>query len=78
MADPKPYADPSHPGNSPKHLTGKLCVERGCGKPAGTAWSPYWCMACNVKRFDRIDAGLERVMRELEAPGRETSGGTET
>lgn len=57
-----PYEDPDHPGNSAEHHTGKLCVE-GCGRPAGTAWSPYWCHPCNVKRMRRISRDLEDLKR---------------
>lgn len=54
------YDDPKHEGNSPKYHTGKLCIE-GCGRPAGTAWSPYWCFECNVKRINRINGQMESI-----------------
>jgi hypothetical protein len=54
------YDDPNHEGNSPKYHTGKLCIE-GCGRPAGTAWSPYWCFECNVARIRRINGQLEQI-----------------
>ena len=57
------YQDPNHPGNSPVHHTGKSCIEEGCDKPAGTAWSPLWCPACNVVRMDRIDRNLRGLVR---------------
>ncbi len=58
------YNDPDHQGNDASHHTGKPCIEEGCGKPAGTAWSPHWCFACNVKRIDRINAELEKINGE--------------
>ena len=54
------YDDPNHDGNSPKHHTGKLCIE-GCGRPAGTAWSPHWCFECNVERINRINGQFEQL-----------------
>lgn len=62
----RPYEDLQHEGNSESHRTGKPCVERGCGQPAGTAWSPLWCPACNIVRMNRIDAS----MRSLAGRGR--------
>lgn len=61
----KVYADPSHVGNSPKHHTGKPCIESGCDRPAGTAWSPYWCFEHNVERMDRISKQMENLRRSL-------------
>jgi hypothetical protein len=63
----KTYADPADEGNSAKYLSGRVCIERGCGKPAGTAWSHLWCFECNVKRMNRIDASLNRMMAEIAA-----------
>lgn len=59
---PEAYADPKHPGNSSKHHTGKPCVIIGCDKPAGTAWSPYWCFRHNVERIDRVGRQLNEVL----------------
>ncbi len=56
-----PYQDLQNEGNSERHRTGKPCVERGCDQPAGTAWSPLWCPACNIERMDRIDASMKRL-----------------
>lgn len=53
------YKDPDNPGNSDKYHTGKNCIEPGCNNPAGTAWSPFWCFPCNVKRIERIDSQLK-------------------
>lgn len=58
------YADPAHPGNSAEHHTGKPCIEKDCDEPAGTAWSPFWCFGCNVKRMQRIDASLTTMLAE--------------
>jgi hypothetical protein len=52
------YDDKYHAGNSEKYHTGKLCIE-GCGRPAGTAWGPYWCFECNVIRINRINHSFE-------------------
>lgn len=59
MSALEPHRDPEHPHNSAEHHTGQMCVEK-CGRPAGTAWSPYWCQPCNAERIDRI---LERFAR---------------
>ena len=60
------YKDPSDPGNSTEHHTGEVCVEHGCNEPAGTAWSPVWCFACNVKRMERVTAGFASVLAGFE------------
>lgn len=67
----KPYEDPSHPANGPEHHSSKVCVEKGCTNPAGTAWSPFWCQAHNAERMNRIDAGLKgaSLMQGLKALG---------
>lgn len=57
------YQDPDYEGNGPKYHTGKKCIE-GCGRPAGTAWSPYWCFECNKARMDRISKSLEDLVKE--------------
>jgi len=56
------FDDPKDEGNSDKYHTGQLCIE-GCGRPAGTAWSPHWCFECNVKRINRISKQLEVMSR---------------
>lgn len=61
MAKLKAFEDPRHEGNSERHHTGKHCIERGCERPAGTAWSPLWCHPCNVTRMRRIDGSLRRA-----------------
>jgi hypothetical protein len=60
------YNDPECEGNSAKYHTGKVCVEPGCNEPAGTAWSPHWCMKHNIERIDRIDAQLTEFASLLE------------
>lgn len=55
------YNDPDSEYNGSKYHTGKLCIE-GCGRKAGTAWSPHWCFECNVKRIDRISEQLEKML----------------
>ena len=67
------YNDPNHEGNSEKYHTGKLCVE-GCRRPAGTAWSPYWCFECNVKRINRINKHLKQLTSCFEST--KTMGGS--
>jgi hypothetical protein len=62
------YDDPNDPGNSAQHHTGKLCIE-GCGRPAGTLWSPHWCFECNVVRMNRITVQLNDIQRKLEKKG---------
>lgn len=57
------YRDKASEGNSKKHLSGKDCID--CGEPAGTAWSPYWCVDCNIKRMDRIDGQLSDLQKTL-------------
>lgn len=62
------YQDPNNKGNSPKHHTGKKCVGdmgvvKKCDKPAGTAWSPYWCFECNVIRMDKIDTFFKNAIK---------------
>lgn len=54
------YRDPSDEHNGPKYHTGKPCIE-GCGRPAGTAWSPLWCQPCNAARMDGIGAQFDQM-----------------
>lgn len=65
MSD-KPYRDPRHRGNSKLYHTGRDCIEPGCRRPAGTAWSDLWCFECNVRRMDRIDRQLRDIMGRFE------------
>ena len=61
-----PYQDPTDKGNSAKYHTGKPCVEAGCNNAAGTAWSPYWCFECNVKRIDGINKSFDKMLAAFE------------
>jgi len=56
-----PYEDRNHKWNGDAYRTGKPCVE-GCGRPAGTAWSPYWCVDCNIERMRRISRNLRAIV----------------
>lgn len=58
----KPYENPNDPGNSSKFHTGKLCIEPGCGEPAGTTWSHLWCQKCNAQRINRINAQFDSML----------------
>lgn len=62
------FDDPNDERNSASYHTGKTCVESGCDLPAGTAWSPHWCFACNVKRMQRISRSLSSMYVEEETP----------
>lgn len=77
----EPCQDPNHPHNSAKHHTGKKCIEKGCDKPAGTFWSPFWCQACNARRLTHISDVLQhevdrhagKVPKQSEPPKRPSS-----
>ena len=58
---PKPTHDPHHPNKGRAHHTGKLCIEKGCTNPAGTAWSPYWCQQHNAERMNRISQSFQEL-----------------
>ena len=73
MSDDKParHKDPNDPLNSVQHHTGKPCIERGCTRPAGTAWSPYWCQPCNADRLNHISNVLgQKLLRVQEGEHR--------
>lgn len=53
------FEDKAHEGNSAKYHTGKPCIVKGCKEPAGTWWGPSWCVAHNIERIKRIEAGLK-------------------
>ena len=57
------HGDAEHPGNAPIHHTGRKCRVDGCDKPAGTAWSEYWCWECNSERLDRVSRQLKELAR---------------
>lgn len=71
------FEDPNNEGNSKKYHTGQRCVE-GCGRNAGTAWSPYWCFPCNVVRMNRIRNSLAAISNppnvEVDRAGEARSG----
>jgi len=60
----EPFEDPEHELNGMKYHTGKMCV-CGCGRKAGTAWSPYFCFECNVKRMKKIDCQIKTILFDL-------------
>jgi hypothetical protein len=70
MIDHGRYDDPTSEGNQNKYLSGKECIE-GCGRQAGTAWGPFWCFECNVKRINRIDAQLRALVSYARTPAKE-------
>lgn len=72
------YKDINDIGNSPKYHTGEKCIgsdildnsgrlvrHEPCDKPAGTAWSPYWCVEHNIERMNRINNGLAMLEQQL-------------
>ena len=58
------YNDREHIGNSEKYHTGGKCIEQECNNPAGTAWSPLWCVDCNIKRISKISDQVNTLVRE--------------
>ncbi len=66
MTELKAFEKPEHEGNSPTYHTGKPCVEKGCKNPAGTWWSPLWCMEHNIARLHRITNGLNEAVARAE------------
>jgi hypothetical protein len=58
--------DPADPLNSAKYQTGKKCIERGCERPAGTAWSKFWCQPHNAARMARISSTLDHELARLQ------------
>jgi hypothetical protein len=58
--------DPNDELNSSIYHTGQPCLEKGCTKPAGTGWSPFWCQACNAARMKRISQNLEEMLKCFE------------
>jgi hypothetical protein len=39
---------------------------KGCDRPAGTLWSPYWCFEHNVERIRRISRQLDEIASAYE------------
>jgi len=58
------YNDRECENNSSKYHTGKKCIEPNCNNSAGTAWSPLWCVDCNIKRMDRISKQLNELIKK--------------
>lgn len=60
------YEDPQDPLNATSYHTGKTCIEKGCSRPAGTHWSPFWCQQCNAARMRRISGALVHELTRLQ------------
>lgn len=56
------YRDRAAFGNSIEYRTGRLCLTEGCINRAGTAWSPLWCVDCNIKRMDMLRRRLATML----------------
>lgn len=66
MSEQMRFENPSDSLNGPEYHTGKVCIMKGCDKPAGTAWSPFWCQPCNADRMRRIGNFLETETERYE------------
>ena len=44
----------------------RICVEHGCGKLAGTPWTPFWCKKHDEERRKRITTQLETLSCDFE------------
>ena len=55
------YKNKNHEWNGPSFRSGLKCIE--CGKPAGTKWSKFWCVECNIRRMDRIEQAFEGLRK---------------
>lgn len=64
---PGGYNDKNAEGNSSKYHTGKPCINEGCENPAGTSWSPYWCIDCNIERMDHISDQMDQMLKQYKA-----------
>lgn len=57
----------SHPNCDSGHVchdpSGRVCIESGCDKPAGTFWGPLWCPEHDRERLDRIGRQLAEIAR---------------
>lgn len=51
----EPYRNPNHPKNNIFTYGSGLWCEQCKEQKAGTAWNPYFCFQCNVKRMDLIE-----------------------
>lgn len=45
----------------------RLCIEPGCEEPAGTPWTPLWCLKHDEERRARISRHLDEIIARLEA-----------
>lgn len=61
----------SHPNCTNGHVcqqpSGRICIEAGCNKPAGTLWGPMWCPEHDRVRLDRIAAQLTEIAAAIQA-----------
>lgn len=62
MSTEHDFRNPNDSGYNPEYHTGKKCIN-GCGNPAGTLWSPYWCKDCNIERMNNIDKQFEKIRK---------------
>lgn len=60
------YKDPNDPGNGNGYHTGLSCINNNCDEPAGTLWSPYWCVKHNIQRMDMITMQILQIVDEVE------------
>jgi hypothetical protein len=60
-----PSDDPNNVNNGAQYHTGKPCIVKDCDKPAGTAWSPYWCQKHNAERLHEITSSLEAIADDM-------------
>ena len=55
-------------GEVNEFLENGLLQDQICGKhhgrPAGTYWSPLWCVECNIGRIDRINSRFSEMLKE--------------
>lgn len=58
MSHPKCQTAAGHVCAEP---SGRVCIEAGCDKAAGTLWGPLWCPDHDAERLDRISASLEAL-----------------
>ena len=72
------FEDPSHPGNGPAYHSGEPSHVKGCDRPAGTFWLPYWCFEHNVERIRRITRQLDEIAAAYERRSAEARTAHET
>jgi hypothetical protein len=64
------FEDPRNEGNSGAYITGRSCMVGGCQEPAGTAWSPLWCLKHNISRMNQIEEVYRNVERAVSGVSR--------